>query len=42
MWWVQSGKWFPGVGGGFQESSWKNYMETGSVGKMNLRELVDI
>lgn len=31
-----------GVGEGFQESSWKNCMETGPAGKMSLRELVDI
>lgn len=31
-----------GVRGGFQGSSWKNYMGTGPAGNMSLRELVDI
>lgn len=31
-----------GVGEGFQESSWKNYVETGPAQKISLRELVDI
>lgn len=31
-----------GVRGGFQGSSWKNYMETGPVRKRGPRNLVDI